>query len=180
MSAGGDAHIIAGNFIRVAQGPRKVLDLYRDGTLIFAGLANSRFLAWTDERGLKLHPIAVIEVIYNFARLYEKVLEDFGKQPSSITFRIGMRNLHHGTEKSSLSPYPSTSLFGNEPLQAPADNWVKDITLPRVGYRPEVTGVQLVQELYFWFGYAEENVPYTKLVNGIREVDVERIAGLQG
>src|SRR3989344_1889859 len=57
------AKIMRGEMIRVANGHRKVIDLYRDGTLIFVGLADHSFFVWHDVHKQKLNPLAIIEEV---------------------------------------------------------------------------------------------------------------------
>ena len=54
------AIIHKGEFIRVGNGARKVIDLYRDGTMIFATKADSSFLAWGRGNSLKIDPLAFL------------------------------------------------------------------------------------------------------------------------
>ena len=34
---------------------------------------------------------------------------------------------------------------------------------------------ELVKEIYLWFGILEEGIPYTKIENGIRIIDIQKI-----
>src|SRR5207302_984144 len=71
------AKIIQGEFIRVTNGDRKVLDLYEDGTMVFAVSAGNDFLAWGKRAEFNINPLALIEVIYSFVALYFEVIKDF-------------------------------------------------------------------------------------------------------
>lgn len=67
--------IIEGQLVRVMNGDR-VIDLYKDGTLIFAGLANEQFLAWSSKDELKINSLALIELVYNFISFCREVVND--------------------------------------------------------------------------------------------------------
>lgn len=100
------AKIQRGEFIRVANGDRIAIDLYRDGTFIFATTADSNFLAWGREsESLKINPLALVEVIYSFVDFYRLVLGDFVSPPERITFRIDLQNMHLDGATNYLVPH---------------------------------------------------------------------------
>ena len=60
------AKILRGEMIRVGNGKRIIIDLYRDGTMVFAGQGDHQFLAWHDEAKQKINPVALVEILYEF------------------------------------------------------------------------------------------------------------------
>ena len=172
------ARIVEGKFIRVGNGDRKVIDLYRDGTLIFACQANESFLAHASNGKPKLNPVALIEVTYSVFSFYKLVLEDFDTIPNSLTIRVDFRNMFLNGEKSYLVPYGANShsqLFESEKHLAPKDVGDLSMTIPTANFRPEVVAYNIIKEIYLWFGIEEEKIPYKKDVSGIFEIDTENI-----
>lgn len=174
------ARIIRGEMIRVANGDRKVMDLYRDGTLIFGVLANGKFLAWgRTEDQPKINSIAVVELVYSFINFYNLVLQDFGKMPNEITVRVDFSNMHLGEIKSSLAPYHSQSpaqMTDSHTKDAPDNNYTILKEFKTDGFNIGVVAFELLKEIYLWFGFEEDKIPYIKTEKGIKTVDSETIA----
>lgn len=172
------ARIVKGEFIRVTNGRRKVIDLYRDGTFVFVGAANESFLAWGRGPNQKVHPLATIECIYNFVNFYSLVLEDFESPQKNVSIRVDYRNLHLQNNKTYLVPYEiqhNWYSLDHERKDAPENDWEKTLSFPTENFDPAAVAFKIVSEIYLWFGFEEERVPYVKLDDGIRRVDIERI-----
>jgi len=180
LRTGDQAKFIRGELIRV-EGYRSIIDLYRDGTLIFGGLINCNFLAWSDKTDTRLHPLALAEVVINFARFYQLVLEDFRNPPSRLEFRIELRNLWLGNEKTRLPSGPVLDPWWEEratPRWAPADKWSYKLLTRAEEYDPDRAAFQLVRELYLWFGHPEESIPYKKETEAGTISDADAIASI--
>lgn len=176
------AKIIRGEMIRVTNGDRKVIDLYRDGTLVFAGLANHKFLAWHDAEKQKINVVALVEIIYSFVRFYELVLKDFKESPKEIYFRIDLKNMHLQGIKNYLVPYQLGSeaqIFDIDSEEAPDNNWEKVISFPVRDYDTAVIAYEILKEVYLWFGLEEDKIPYVKSENGVKVVDVDAIINIK-
>lgn len=174
--------IIEGRFVRVQNGDRKTIDLYKDGTLIFAGLADERFLAHASKDGLKINSIALIELIYNFVSFYREVVRDLTIKPDSISVEFRFMNMWLNNEKSYLTagladaPFPSIKKdipANNYSLEPPMDFKVEDFVEERIG---EIA-YKLVEKIYLYFGISLDagNIPYTKTENSVISIDVEKI-----
>jgi hypothetical protein len=173
---------IEGKLVRSVEGQRKVLDVYRDGCLIFAAPADSSFLAWASNDGRRLNPIALIEVVTNFLRFYSFVLNDMRLGPSKVVFHIQLRNLGLDGIRTYLPPYGVNSIdfrFGYHAKEAPTDNCSAQLTVEADAYDPDRIAYELVRELYLWFGHEEEVIPYTKAEDGISKIDVDQIINSQ-
>jgi len=172
------AKIIRGEMIRVVNGDRKVIDLYHDGALIFVGLAEHTFLAWHGEHKQKINPLAVIEVIHEFLTFYKLVIEDMGQPPSDFTVRVDFRNFHQGGVKSYLVPgglENHTQLFEMDKKDAPDDNGTISKTFFIKDFDAAMIGFEILKEVYPWFGIEEDKIPYIKIENGLKMIDIETI-----
>lgn len=175
------AQFVKGERIRVVSGDRKVIDLYRDGYLVFVGLANRHFLAWSRDNDLQLNPLALIELVVNFARFYSLVLKDLAEPPKEVIFHFEFRNLHTTGGKSFLVPYGIQSInlgAGWGSKEAPEGSCVIERRVSVEGYDPERVAYELIREIYYWFGHEGEVIPYTKVEDGQKKIDVAQIAGL--
>lgn len=181
LRTGDQAKFIRGELIRV-EGYRSIIDLYRDGTFIFNGLIDRNFLAWSDEANARLHPLALAEVVINFARFYRLVLDDFRIAPSHLEFRMDLRNIWLGNEKTRLPACPVSDQWCGErarpQLEAPANRWSHKFLVPSGAYNPDQVAFRLIHELYIWFGHSEESIPYRKETEAGTISDADAMANI--
>lgn len=179
LETGDQAHIIRGEMVRVANGNRKILELYRDGTFIFLCRADTLFLAWgSSEKNQNINPLALIEVVVSFTIFYGAALNDLKEPPKESNFRIDFRNLHLGGTKTILSPYglgTYAQVLQMESNVAPENEVTITRSVQATGYDPAVVAYELVREIYVWFGIEEDKIPYTTTVNGLRAIDIDAI-----
>ena len=177
--------IIKGQLVRVTNGDVKTIDLYKDGNLIFAGLADNNFLAWGENKSNTcIHPLALIELIYNFILFYSNVINDFVKRPNTISIKFGFKNMHLENQKNYLIPGSINSIAymfdighnkrfapENEHFSEPINFDVKNFDIPKIAYK-------VTKEIYLWFGIPLDNgnIPYTKkLEDSSVIIDVNQI-----
>ncbi len=175
------AKILRGEMLRVANGRRIMMDLYRDGTFIFVGRGDHQFLAWHDAAKQKINPIALTEILYEYFAFYQRVLADSATMPKEFTARFDLKNLHLGGLKTSLSPYQAGSmsqLFDHEKKDAPDSEITIVRTFSTDGYDATVYAYQMAKEVYLWFGLEEDKMPYVTEENGRKFIDVAAIKGV--
>jgi hypothetical protein len=181
LQTGDAAQTVGGEMARVANGDRKVLELYRDGTLILIVRADDWFLAWATPKDLqRINPLALAEVAYSFVSFYEDVIADLTTPPAKVHFRIDLRNMCDREPYASLVPHQLGSIaqmFGDGARIAPQnDATLREVT-SAANYNAASVAYQLVREIYIWFGLNEEQIPYVTFVNGLGAIDVSAIAG---
>lgn len=170
------AAILGGELIRVTSGDRKVIDLYRDGTLVFGAPADSEFIAWASKGTEKFNPLALVESVFAVADFYQYVLADLVDRPEVVEFRIDLMNLHLDGKKSSLPPYRLQS-YSQGAKEAPNNNWSRNKAFTVAEYNSAAVAYDLVREIYAWFGLEEDKIPYVKETQGIgKTIDTEHIA----
>lgn len=170
--------IIERQLIRVMNGDRKTIDLYRNGTLIFTGLANEQFLAWASEDGLKINSLALIELVYNFISFYREVINDLIEQPNIISVKFGFINMWFNDKKSYLVPGVIDSLFTSGKYNAPRNEYFSEsIDFGVKGFDIDKIAYKIVEEIYLWFGVPldQGNIPYIKSENSLISIDIEQI-----
>ena len=175
------AKIVRGEMIRVTNGNRKVIDLFRDGVLIFAGLADGKFLAWgKSEEKPKISSIGIVELVYNFVSFYQMVLQDCNQPPQSFSVRIDVKNMHLNGVKNYLSPYTSQSfsqMFDDmeDAKEAPDNEHSIVIDFNTENFNVGKIAFEVLKEFYLWFGLEEDKIPYVKEEGGIKMVNPEAI-----
>lgn len=176
----GDRPAIVKGQLRRAQTPGwKLLELWRDGTLIFVARGDEDGLCWASRnyRPLlyRINPLALIELTYLFHALFSKIAETSSSTVRTVVFRLDVRKPVVDEDNRLVLPGDSSSPLPNG-TEAPDDSgsFVCRVDINEI--TPERAAFLLVSQVYHWFGYEDDLVPYTKLVKGeTRVVDVERI-----
>lgn len=176
------ARIVRGELLRVMSDEYKIIDLYRDGTLIFAVVANGNFLAWGRDRVPqveKINPVALIEVVYNYTNFYGLVLEDMKEKPKQVLIRIDLKNMRLEGVINYLAPY-GVDTYGQleRGNPAPDNHFAKIIKCDAASYEARVVGYEIVKEIYLWFGLEEDTIPYTIVEGSVNMIDPEQISKL--
>lgn len=98
IKSGNDARIVRGKLRRAVSSGYKVLDLWRDGVLIFAATGDSEFLSWgTKLNGpLRINQLALIESTYLFAQLVSKVFQHFQPLARKLNWEMRLLNMTVG------------------------------------------------------------------------------------
>ena len=176
------ARVIGRDVVRTRHGESKVIDLYRDGNLIFAARVDTLFgLGWGSQHD-QINAVAIVEVVYNFVNFYSLVLEDFKRRPEEISIRVDFRNLHMGGIRTYLIPFNCADAVGEgRKRYAPEGNGMVIRDFRSEDFRVGVVAFEVVKAIYLWFGWKEHELRepgatlYTKTEDGVEMVDAEQI-----
>jgi len=172
----------SGDYIVVKE-DRKRIELYRKGILFLECLADKSFLGWNSEEGLRIHSLALIELIYNFIRFYyEDVINDFKTKPKTFCVRFSFENLHLGEKKTYIVPGGFNALEFNK-YEARRNNFISrplcfDINNYKIG---EIT-YEIIKEIYstvFGIFIDSTTIPYVKVEDGKYFIDEEEIKNIK-
>ena len=182
LETGAEAQTIRGQMVRVANGDRKVLELYRDGTFVFVCRADDWFLAWASPRGKqRINPLALVEVTYSFLSFYRSVIEDLTQAPSAIQVRLDFRNLHAGGQKTSLVPHALgtfAQVLETAVYDAPENDFTFERRFRASDFDPAEATYVLIREIYIWFGMNEDDIPYVRRDSATPVIDVDAISNV--
>jgi hypothetical protein len=177
------AAIVGGRRLSLANGTRKYLDLYEDGTFVVVGTVPD-FLAW-HRRDVpnKVNALALAEFVVNFLLVYDQVLNDLDPLPDEVRFAIGFRHAFALQEPLYMS-YGRHDRFDYEAdmltQQAPADSFDHQVDVAVAAEEPHLdvggAAYELLVRLYNWFGFEDEAVPYTYEARTAIDVDQIRNA----
>lgn len=180
-----NARIVEGRFRQLTNGDRKVLRLYRDGTLVFAAAADSEFLGWGEsldefKRSPRLVSLALIEVTYLFCLLYAEVLKDLTEMPPRATIRFRLGGMHHaGTAQPvHLNPYAVNThgfRLNDDVGAAPQDAAEDCVEVDTSAFNSSAVAYRIIEEIYLWFGLEPSHIPYSREVNGNKEINPQAI-----
>lgn len=162
----GNSRIVMGELRRVLLPGWKVMELWRDGTLIYAVDALVQPFWGSPRSGglLQLNPLALAEPVYLFAELSRRIYQESTQKPQHVEFRVHFERLVQDAKQVSLSEGPLDRFFfaaGKQHL-APDSEMDRTITWDQGDIQSGAVAYELVQEVYHWFGISDDGIPYTK------------------
>lgn len=185
IGVGEPPRIVAGERLRSLARRAMTMNLWRDGTLVFAA-DGDEFLCWGRPMAaagapLRINPLALVESTYTFCALTARLYEHALPQPRKLLFRLEVRGMTVNNVAAGLTAGPLNSMdwnFGRNIRRAPASG--KTVTLQWHGseFRPGEFAFKLVRELYAWFGLEEDKIPYSEGAGGTRVISPEEIRRL--
>jgi len=145
----------------------KLLELWRDGTLIFVAPADEGFLSWDiyyeSGQPYSIRPLVLVESTLLFCRLADRVYKLAERMPDHLQFALELREINAPGQPARLKPGEDRLNVPDleEPKVAPYGGNAFPVKLA-AGTPPEVVAYQLVREVYAWFNYADNQVPYSE------------------
>ena len=162
LNSGSPSKLESGQFRRNMIQEQRVMDLYRDGTLIFACRADEANLGhnFTNKQ---INPIALVETTFVYFKFYGLVLKDFTKSIEELRIFVQMDNLHKDGIITSLHPYDTMSISQgsmHERKEARDHRYSTIIQLATNPYDESEAAFKALREVYSWFGIEEQKIPY--------------------
>ena len=162
------AHIVQGRLIRRSAGLEKCLDLWRDGSLIFVSRSDDAFLGWarkSDGTTCPINNYVLTEVVSLFFRLVIQVFTSTEPLAHRIQVCFGLFGTKESDVPYELSQHPLTNHapYGFKGLSAPTSGektFAVDFDLEAA--EPEVEAYRLLKEIYNWFSFTDDDIPYVK------------------
>jgi hypothetical protein len=158
----------------------KVLELARDGVLIFAAEARD-LLCWgtsNQEQPLRLNVLALAETTYLFADLVHRLTAHLQPQPETWRSVIGLQRMELDGKRAMLGSGPRGAvlqLMTRGVHVAPGTDFERQLPAISVAADPRIVAYRLRREVYVWFGWDTDAIPYTTAVGGELGTDLERI-----
>lgn len=180
LTTGAQARIVGGQLRRAVVPEWKLLELWRDGTLIFAAAGDDDFLSWgRRSRGggpLRINQLVLIEATYLFAELSRRVCEHSQPRPTEIEYRLELRSMTVAGTPCGLIPGPlGTFAWESDIRRAPAVGASFPLRWRQPDIHPGVVAYLLVREVYGWFGIEYDQIPYTEQIDGRTVISPEEI-----
>lgn len=179
ISVGTNSRIIRGQMRRAVIPGVRLLELWRDGTLIF--IEESGGICWgmgnQPSRPLRINPLALVEKTYVFSELYRQILGSVGREQSELHFIFRIQNFTVADQPSRLAPGPLHLLAQRvgPTRPAPNSNFESRYRANTFAIHPGAVAYNLVREVYFWFGYDIDDIPYLEERDGTRLVSADQI-----
>lgn len=175
----GNSRIVMGEVRRVLIPSWKILELWRDGSLIYAvdALVQPFWGSPRRDGSLQLNPLALAEPVYLFAELSRLMYEESTQKPERVEYRMRFERLIQDGKRASLGEGPLQPFFFGDPSQhyAPDSDMERSIMWEQGDIDSGAVAYELVQEVYHWFGISDDGIPYTKQANGVTVIDPEAL-----
>lgn len=180
VSIGTGSRIIRAQLRRSVMPGVRLLELWRDGTLIFVGTAESLCWGLSNRPGqpLRINPLALVEMNYLFAELYHQIVTSANPEPTNFLFSFRIQNFTVCDQPSLLAPGPlnSNQRFGFPNTRLAPDSCFQ--SRHQCDFRtlnPGMVAFCLVREIYNWFGHDNDAIPYIEEQNGFGVVSTDMI-----
>jgi hypothetical protein len=165
LSTGQLSEIVQG-LLRRSTSPRdKLLELWRDGVLIFVAPGDEWFLSWgmesTASTGLTINTHALTEVTYLFSAFTLKIFEYSVPKPAKLNFYLGLTTMMPERQPFYLSSKRPDRIFPDRGVPAPGDRNVVKREFERASADAGAISYQLLSDLYAWFGFEADQMPFT-------------------
>lgn len=169
---------VRGELIRRVTNGRKGLELWQDGTVIFVGRNDEDFLGWAVRRkhgelNAYINNYVLTEIVSLFFTLVIKVFSNIQAAPEKA--RVGFGLTTGDAESFELSTHPidpTVGSFSGEKI--PAEDKTSWIEFDLKNAIPEVEALKLLQEIYHWFEFMDEQIPYVDFRSKPPRVDRNR------
>lgn len=182
LTVGGEVRVVRSGLRRLCLPGQMLLELHRDGALIFLANAWNALCYWGDAQQdptdpLRINPLGLAETTYNFVELSRCVSEYLRPPSRGFGFDLGMWRMEYNGHRASLGPgslrdraYQRRRGFrpARETSHLVRFDWLTPtIDVGIIVYR-------LLEEFYAWFGLTSDDVPYSMVKEpGQRRIDPE-------
>lgn len=181
LSTRRQSEILDGELRRCVIPGSKLIELWRDGPLIFVSAGDGWHLCWgmesTGATGLRINNLALTETTYLFADLALKISAHSVPEPRGLAIALQLASMTVEGVPCSLNNYrPSPFTVDNNRRYAPEERM--DITYEFEKENSDAGGIsyQLLAELYAWFGFNAVEMPYVDRNGETPRIDPAQIA----
>ena len=159
------SEIVRAELIRRVTSGRRGLDFWRDGVLIFVGRGDDELLGWackSSHHELLINNIALIETICLFLRLSIEMFRLATPIPKQIKIFFEFMNSGNGKRVFKLgnASLSRQLVFDHGWREAPSKRNVFVFQFDLEGALAEAEAFNLVKEIYNWFGFTDDQIPY--------------------
>lgn len=185
LTTGGRAQLVEGSSWRAALSEYKLLEIFRDGTTVFAARGDEEFLAWNSHSGadLRVNPLTLAEVVLAFATLVSELAKYSYPPVVSIEYGIGVERLARDGNPAVIVPHRLSSIGWSARLgerRAPTASYIWPTRRVNMTESPESVAAKLLQEIYAWFGVPSDQMPYVVVESGEPRVSLDMIRSPNG
>jgi hypothetical protein len=167
LEHGGNSRMVRGDLRRAVVQGWNILELWRDGMLIYAVDATVQ-PCWgspTSSGALRVNQLALVEPVYLFVELSRRIYRESTVKPRFVVYRVFFQRIAQNGKPAILCEGPigdAGSLGRNRAYFAPDSKMERTITWEQPEIDTGAVAFQLLQEVYHWFGISDEGIPYAR------------------
>ena len=168
---------IHGRLRRGVKSGWKLLQLSRDGILLFLARGDDGFLSFSatqqPDGPFFIVPFVLAHCVFAFTLFAHQLFEFAEPQPRILNYVLQLRNMENAGKAALLHPnhmeqnvHPDLSYYRAMPYSS--ESFTVEVPL---GARPGEICYELVSRVFEWFGFDRNRVPYSRLEDGKRLID---------
>ncbi|HEV2197904.1 MAG TPA: hypothetical protein VGR55_20135 [Candidatus Acidoferrum sp.] len=165
LNTGQLSEIVQGSLRRSVNPRPKLLELWRDGVLIYVAPGDEWLLCWgmnsTASTGLIINNLALVEMTYLFSDLALKTFEYSVPKPLKLKICLGLTTMMPEGRSFYLSSKRPDRIFPDRGNAAPGESKTVKREFERVSADAGAVSYNLLADLYAWFGFEADQMPYT-------------------
>jgi hypothetical protein len=173
LSTGAPIENVHGRLRRGVKPGWKLLQLTRDGVLLFLARGDEGFLSWWSRRQepdgpLFIVPFILAHCVYAFSLFARQIFEHAVPQPNVVTYTLQLRNMGTGKKGAMLHPKhmePNKFILPEFYRQMPYPSESFQVEVPFDALPGEIS-YELVARVFEWFGFDRDKVPYSRSEGG--------------
>jgi hypothetical protein len=171
--------IIEGQLRRNVITGHRLIELWEDGQFIFIGEGDEDFLGWsvgdTGMRPIRISNFVLAEVTLHFCWLVRWIFEEAEPKPSALRLAIGFANLSR-SGPATLSDLPEGRMSGmRHSRPAPGPDKEMYQLAEWDDYDPERVAYLLLEDVYHWFGFDSNSIPYVDNSGAAPKISAEKL-----
>ena len=163
VQAGDYSEIVQGKLRRNLLAGQRLIELWRDGMFIYIAPGDEDFLGWRmggADKPIHINNFVLAESIVAFCWLMKFVFEEANPKPSVLRLAVGFDNLTRPAGPATLRDVPESRFPGGHLRKAPDKAVEVHYPAELQGYDPERMAYLLIEEIYHWFGFDSQAIPF--------------------
>lgn len=179
LKTGKMSKVIKGKARRALDPEYILLELWRDGTLIFIGTGGTNLLSWgryyDEKEPLKINDYALIEMSFHFCDLGKRIFSSIEPAPQNFIARLELGNMTNGDKPCLIL---ATQKYGHWVKVAPSDGEKFEFTIGSEFYDTGKAAFAYASKVYEWFNADYDKIPLTSKSDGKYIIDSAKIIAL--
>lgn len=178
VEAGDYSEIVQGKLRRNLLAGQRLIELWRDGMYIYVAPGDEDFLGWRmggEDKPIHISNLVLAESILVFCWLTQFVFGEAEPKPSVVRLSVGVDNLARTAGPATLRDAPESRFPSGTRRPAPAKS-VEVYQLAELqSYDPARVAYLLMEEIYHWFGFETQAMPYVDKSGDLPKLDAIRL-----
>ncbi|MBD3340647.1 MAG: hypothetical protein GF353_16185 [Candidatus Lokiarchaeota archaeon] len=169
-------NIYSGKYRRAVDPRYKILELWKDGTIIFIVSANQDYLAWgnysSEDEPLRINSYALVESTLLFTKLCSHIYKLASHKAKIFYFQTSLRNMTSDSQLYRLPVHPQKHYMMYK--EAPSENFHAILGPFKVNESYSHIAYNLIGSIYEWFGIEQVRIPFGNI--DTKEINEEAIS----